>query len=273
MMATTVGFEGSPSMSTTPPLTSAVAPSAWRRWGLRGTAGVYALAIALGMFGLPSAVTAWFVTGSELPLRTHFVVWGALAGVLVPTAALMIALRPTRSRASAQQMGAIVVAVVLGSALSFEPENAGYAALLVVPALILIAMHPERSRLFTRGRPDTPILVLAVVGAVPALSYAIVNLRASANTSYLDELHGGYAQAGILALLLVLSTAVAALGAPGWRVSAWSAVVATAMLGTAGILYPSDPSSVGRSGGIGLVAAALILAVLTITRSRRQASS
>jgi hypothetical protein len=223
------------------------------------------------MFGLPSAVTAWFVTDSELPLRTHFVVWGALAGVLVPTAALVIAIRPSRSQASAQQMGAIVIAVALGLALSFEPENAGYAALLMVPALILIAMHPDRSRLLTRARPDTPILALAVIGAVPALSYAIVNLRASANTSYLDELHGGYAQAGILACLLVLSTAVAAFGAPGWRVPAWSSVVATAMLGTAGILYPSDPSSVGRPGGVGLIAAALALAVLTITRPRRQA--
>lgn len=233
-------------------------------------AAVYALAIALGMFGLPSALTAWFVTDSELPLRTHFVVWGALAGVLLPAAALAIAIRPGRSQASAQQMGAVVIATVLGLAMSFEPENAGYAALLVLPALILIAMHPDRSRLLTWGRPDTPLLVLAVIGAVPAVSYAIVNLRASANTSYLDELHGGYAQAGILALLLVLSTAVAALGAPGWGVPAWSAVVATAMLGAAGVLYPSDPSSVGRPGGFGLLAAAVILAVLTITRPRRQ---
>jgi len=170
-------------------------------------------------------------------------------------------------------MGAIVIAAVLGLALSFESENAGYAAVLVVPALILIAMHPDRSRMLTRGRRDTPLRALAVIGTVPALPYAIVNLRASANTSYLDELHGGYAQAGILALLLVLSTAVAAVGAPGWRVTAWAAVVATAMLGTAGILYPSDPSSVGRQGGFGLIAAALILVVLTITQPRRQGSS
>ena len=260
-------------MSTTPPLTSAVGLPAWRRWGLRGTAGLYALAIALGMFGLPSALTAWFVTGSELPLRTHFVVWGALGGVLVPAAALLIAIRPDRSRAAAQQMGAIVVAAVLGLALSFEPENAGYAALLVVPAVVLMAMHPERSGMLRGHTPDAPLMGLALIGAVPASVYAFVYLRASANTSYLDELHGGYAQAGILAFLLVLSTLVAALGGRGWQVPAWSAVAAAAMLGTAGILYPSDPSSVGQVGGVGLVAAALVLAVLTLTRPRRQGTT
>lgn len=256
-------------MTMTPPVPSDTYILLWRQWGLRGAAGLYALAIALGMFGLPSALTAWFVTGEELQLRTHFVVWGALAGVLVPAAALLMAVRPNRSRAAAMQMGSIVVAGVLGLVLSFEPENLGYAALLVLPAAVLIAIHPDRSRLLADQGRDKPMLALACIGAVPASVYAFDNLRLSANTSYLDDLHGGYAQAGILALLLVLGTLVAAAGASGWQVPAWSTALAAAMLGVAGVLYPADPSSVGQVGGSGLILAAFVLAALTLTRPRR----
>lgn len=249
-----------------PDLSPAVA--VWRSWLLRGIALLYALVLAGVMFGLPSAITAWFTSGVEAPLRTHFVVWGALAGVLLPAAAFSIAFRPYRSLAAAQQLAVFALAAVLGLSLAFEAENATYVAMLVLPALLLLLIHPLRGSLFRGGRPDLPLLTVALVGLIASVPYAVANLRASAHTSYLDDLHGGYVQAGILAIFLVLSTAVAAWGSAGWRVTAWSVVVAALMLGVAGVLYPSDPSSVGRAAGFGLLAAAAVVAIRTLTRSR-----
>lgn len=244
------------------------APSV-RHHTFRGLAILFAAGTALASFGLPSALTAWSTTGAELPLRTHYVVWGALAGVLVPVASGALVKRGW-DVAPMQQLLAFVASAVVGLALAFDVENAAYIAAFTVPILLIFALHPDRSRILEVGeRPDRWMLGLAAVAAVPATMYAVVNLRLSAATDYTHELHGGYAHAGILALLLVASMIVVAQGSAGWQVPAWTTVVGGSMLGAAGVLYPADPSSVGRPGGIGILIGSGMLAALTLTRDRR----
>ena len=227
-----------------------------RRVVFRTIALLYAFLTGLAMFGIPSVLTAWATSGAELPLRTHFVVYGALLGVLVPVAAAALAWRV--SVAPAQQLGAVVTACLLGLLLAPEPENARYMAIVVVPAVLLLWLHPDRAALLSRRRLDPRMLAVTIVAAVPAIPYAVVNLRLSAGTHYTDDLHGGYAHAGILVLGLLGTALVASARANGWWVSVASVAVGTTVLGVAGILYPDDPSSVGGPGGV----VALVLAGL-----------
>lgn len=255
-------------MTTTTPTTAEARPA---RFSLRRTATsvvavLFAAATALASFGLPSALTAWTTSGSELELRTHYVIWGALAGVYLPVAALALVRRS--SVAPAQQLGVFVLAALACVAFAAEPENLLYVAAFSAPVIVLLMLHPERSRVLSIERPDPGMLVLALVAAGPALAYAVANARLSAATNYTDELHGGYLQAAILALALVLSTAVAANGADGWQITATVIFVATLMLGIAGLLFPNDPSSVGSIGGAACVIAAAALGVLSVRRHR-----
>lgn len=235
-----------------------------RRTSTSVVAVLFAAATALASFGLPSALTAWTTSGSELELRTHYVIWGALAGVYLPVAALALVRRSIV--APAQQLAVFVVAALACLGLAAEPENLLYVAAFTVPVVVLLLLHPDRFLLLSAERADRGILVLALVAAGPAVAYAIANARLSAATSHTDVLHGGYLQAAILAIALVLSTLVAAGGARGWQVTAAVVIVATLMLGSAGLLFPDDPSSVGQIGGAGCIVAAAALAVLSVRR-------
>ena len=237
-----------------------------RRAALAVAATLFAGATSLASFGLPSALTAWTTSGDELALRTHYVVWGALAGVLLPVAALGLVRRP--GLAPARQLAAFAIAAVAGVLLAPEPENLEYVGWFTAPVLVLLALHPQRRRLLPTGRPDRAVLALAALATGPAGAYAVANARLSAGTPQEDPLHGGYLQAAILALALVLTTVAVAYGGSGRWLTAACVVVATAMLGVAGVLFPADPSSVGRPAGALLLIAAGALAALS-ARQRR----
>lgn len=247
----------------------AAAGSSLHRYVFPGLAMIVAVAVGLGSFGLPSALTAWFTEGTELPLRTQYVVWGALAGVLVPGASLAL-LRPAWRIAAMQQLLAFVAMAALGLGLAFEAETARYVAVFSVPIVLLFSLHPDRSSvLLAPHRSDRLMFVVAALAAIPTGLYAVANLRLSAATVYTDDLHGGFAHAGILALALLASLLVAARGSTGWQVPAWITTICATMLGLAGSLYPNDASSPGRLGGASLLTGAAVVAALILSRERR----
>lgn len=244
-----------------------LAPSRARRLAVRTVAVLYAAGTAVASFGLPSLLTAWTTSGAELELRTHYLLWGLLAGLFIPLAALPL-VRRARA-AQGQQLLALVAGVVVALLLAFEPENARYLALFGVPALVLVGLHPERRRLLTVGSFDRVMAGLCAVAVVPAAAYAFVNLRLSAQTHYLEDLHGGYAHAGVLAVAAVLTAAVAARRASGWLWAAATVVVIGTCVGVAGLLFPEDPSSLGRLGGTATLAWAAAFAAASARQLRR----
>jgi hypothetical protein len=235
-----------------------------RRIATAVVAVLYGVGTALASFGLPSLLTAWTTSGDELELRTQFVAWGLLAGVLIPVMALALLRRPLV--APAQQLAAFAAAAVVALGLALEPENARYTVLFAVPAVVLVLLHPARRTLWSAGAWDPMMLAVAGLGAVPAAVYAVDNLRTSAGISYLDDLHGGHAHAGLLALALMFSAVVAARRASGWGWVAGSTAFCTAVLGVAGLLFPDDPSSLGTTGG---TIALGLATLLTAAASRR----
>lgn len=223
------------------------APSRPRRLSIGVIAVVYAAATAVASFGLPSLLMAWATSGEEIELRTHYLCWGLLAGLFIPLAVLPLVRRPRP--AQGQQLLALLAAVVVAAVLAFESENLRYLALFGLPAAVLVALHPHRRELLRVGSWDPLMAVVAGVAAVPGAAYAFSNLRLSAQTHYLDDLHGGYAHAGVLMVALVLTAGVAARRAPGWAWSASTVILGGFCLGVAGLLFPEDPSSLGTLGG------------------------
>lgn len=184
-----------------------------------------------------------------------------MAGVYLPVAALALIRRA--AVAPAQQLAAFLVAAVACVLFAAEPENLEYVGWFSVPVILLLLLQPARRGLLSFPRPDRATMSLAFLAAGPALAYAVANVRLSAATPFSDTLHGGYLQAAILAVGLVLATAVAAGGAPGWQIAAGCVLAAAAMLGVAGVLFPQDPSSVGRPGGLLVLVGAASLAGLS----------
>jgi hypothetical protein len=221
---------------------------------LRVIAVAYALVTALASFGLPSLLTSWFTSGEELPLRTAYVVWGVLAGLLIPGLALSLL---ARSRIAIwRALAAVVAGTAIAMALAFEPENLSYAALIVGPAVLLLVLHPQARDALRPAGVDRLAVGTAAIMAIPAAWYGLDLAARSRASSYLDTMHGQYAQGAVLTFSLLLMSFVGALRQDGRRVVVALVSVSAAILGLAGIAFPDDPMSPGVAGGVVTLVAA-----------------
>ena len=136
---------------------------------LRVIAVVWALVVALASFGLPSLLLAWSTEGDELPLRTMYVVWGVLAGVLIP--ALAFSLLGRQRVGTARALAALVAAGVLALVLGFNALHLTYFAYIVGPAALLLALHPEVREWRHSGAVDRITLAVGASMAIPAAAW------------------------------------------------------------------------------------------------------
>jgi hypothetical protein len=256
------------------------APSRTRLTALRVLAVAYAAFVGLASFGLPSLLTSWSTTGDELPLRTAYVVWGVLAGLVVPALALALLSRRT-APAVPQALGCLLCACLLVLVLGFKVEHLQYVAGVAIPALLLLALHPERAVPRVPRRAVDPLAAIVVGSiALPTIWYGVDMALTSRTTSVLDTpsgtftMHGQYAQAAVLAFTLILVAAVGVLRQPGRRFLIALVVVSACILGTAGLLFPHDPMSLGATwGAVTLVAAAAYAVVGLRPTNERPGSS
>ncbi len=230
------------------------APARGRLLTMRIVAVGYALFAAVASFGLPSLFLSWSTTGDELPLRTAYVVWGVLAGVLIPGLALAVLRRP--ATAAVQGLVALVGAALVVGLVGFKVQHLEYLAAVALPAAALVALHPDGLRVLRGEGPLQPIpFVVVCVMAVPGCWFALDVALASRTTRVLDTpsgeytLHGQYAQAAVLALALVLAAAVGSIRQPGQIVVVALVSVSAAVVGVAGLLFPEDLLSVGSAWG------------------------
>lgn len=257
-------------VSTTSPSTGI---SRGRLIALRVIAVLWALVAALASFGLPSLLLAWSTEGDELPLRTMYVVWGVLAGVLIPVLALSLLGRARVGTARA--LAALVVAGVLALVIGFNTLHLTYFAYIVGPAVVLLALHPEGRSLRETAPVDRVTLVLAAPMAILAAIWGGSLAIESRTTRILETpsgeftMHGQYAQAAVLAFTLALLALLGSFKQPGRWVVVPLVAVCTAIWGIAGLLFPDDATSPGAIwGAIAIAAAAAYLAAAAISARR-----
>lgn len=240
--------------------------SSRRRMAFLILAGLLGVAWALPLFGFPSLILGWFETGDRLSHRVHDLGYGVWGGLFMAVGYLSQLRDPERRIAGLQQAAVALVGFAVAVALS---ADVGLTLLILVGSAVLTAvlgsLHPVRDRLFQPGnRPSAPLLGLAVVAAVPLTLYAIemAGLQRSGLPSDPHVVERHWSTMAATALSIWLVGALAGLRTPGWRIPAWSAGLGAAVFGTASVVFPAYPGSVGATWGlVALISGAVFVAV------------
>jgi hypothetical protein len=233
---------------------------------------VFGVVIGLGLFGLVSLVTGWFEGGERLVHRVHDLGYGGLGGIILSLPLLLQAKNPEGRPAAMQQyfLGVAAYAVGIALALDFTPLMVGFFGLFAVMGVVLVWLHPARSQVLgPRTRPSVALAILVLAAAVPLVLYAVdmaALQRAGPPTDpHVEEHH--WTTMAALAVGIILVGVLASLRTPGWRIPAWSAGGAAAVLGLASIVFSGYPgalatpwSYVALGGGLAFIAVAEWLA-------------
>ena len=175
----------------------------------------------------------------------------ALGAVLIGGGFVSQLRAPERHVAGLQQaligLLALAVAGLLGDRV--EPLLGGlvFAAATVIAA----ALHPARGELFRRGAGlSAPLFALSVAAAIPAIVYAehmLALSRDAGPSCFMGQCARGdrFAEIPALVIALALVGLLASARTGGWRVSAWSAGVAAAILGLTSMALPDVTGSLG----------------------------
>jgi hypothetical protein len=195
----------------------------------------------------------------------------ALGGVLITGGIATQLHRPQVAGVQQSLLGlaSLALAGLVGGRI--EPLVGGVGLLAAVA--VLVALHPDRRRLLATGAgPSWPLLALTGTLALPALVYAMDMLgdaRVWGPSCFLGQCAGGdrLAEAGALALTVVLVALLASLRTDGWPVPAWSAGLAAMTLGATSLALPDVTGALPLPSAVGAVAWGLAFLLV----ARRQA--
>jgi 4-amino-4-deoxy-L-arabinose transferase-like glycosyltransferase len=191
--------------------------------------------------------------------------------VLIAPALASQVRRPERKIAPLQQVALVALALACAALASGEPVGIAGAVVVLVPLIVLLALHPERRALLRPPRrPSAPLLALVLAATVPALVYAWQvasngrgDLPPEDSYAYVPSLWS--ATAG-MALATILIALLAALRPSGWRISAGCAAVAAFLFGIASSINADVAASGGRLWG----GAAIVWSVAWLATAARE---
>lgn len=150
------------------------APAVPRRrlLAIRVTAGFFAF-----VFWLPSLAVADLVVGlipadSTSSHAVGNLAYGILGAILIAPAFASQLRRPEEQVAPLQQVLLVILALTCAAAIAAAPVGVAGAAVVLVPLLVLLGLHPRRQDVFRRlPQPSLPLLGLILVALGPILVY------------------------------------------------------------------------------------------------------
>lgn len=179
---------------------------------------------------------------------------------------------PERKIAGQQQAALVGPALLIGSALSSDWQNLD-PLLMLIPALgVLVALHPARGEFLRPSiHVNKALLLLAVVGAIPLIAYALAMGAAAQELVGPPHHVQRLSIQAALAAGIVLTAALASLQTPGWVIPARCAAAAVILFGLASVVFPDHPAAVGSGWGIVAIAGGvLFVAVAEWQRAKPQ---
>lgn len=265
-------------------------------------AAAYGLLLVSPLSLLPYAVIGWLLTGTGTSHRVHEVSIGVI--FVISLIGLLAQVRSTPAKIAPMQQVAVPVLVLIIVELLVNgvgPDTGLLFLIFGIPPILLAILHPSRPQVFKpRPRPSRALMTMAVLLAIPALIFAIAQMRAGveaadlgapvferlevpddagpaefeqAITEVFDELgipeeqrttiqHSGHwsAMAAFAIGLMVLAFLVG-IRVPGFRVTAWSVGAAVAYYGIVSLATPGDASSAGLGGILCLLWGAAFIAL------------
>jgi hypothetical protein len=237
--------------------TETIAMSPARRRAFRVIA--WLLAVSAVAFGLFTAVFG-IVDEAQRIHAFHNVVVATLLLVLSAPPAVAAARAPERSEAPLLHMVVLAVAGVVTMVLALRLDVFTLPFVVLIP--ILVALR-GRGPLLPAGRLGIASLVLVAVGTVPLVAYALGMAevqRIDTSSEHAEFNH--WVETSFTAAAILLLGALAAIRPAAFRLTAWSAGGALAILGVASLLLPGYASSLDApwawaalAGGLAFIAA------------------
>lgn len=231
----------------------------------------------LAGFGLPALLLWW--QGSDRPEyatgHVNEAAVGALLGVLLGGGALAQSWRPLERIAVTQH----TLLASLAAAGTFfiagrGTDIAGNAQIMLVLTAVLFAAHPAKRQLAQiTGHVKRVLLALAIPGGSALVGYAVLQggrqLGLSPDVPAAADGRAWLAEIAGAAIAIAVVAVIAALGRPGWRITGWSAGLATGVLGASWIAFPTDDGSLGTVAGAIAIAGGIAFVTVTEMAARR----
>lgn len=240
-----------------------------------GLSLLFTVLLSLELFAhllLPTPVLTQWAAPHHLHAAAHAVV----TAILIP--AIAIGLHPRLRSVAALQSLLLVVAIgLVVSVVAWQGFRPGSTfptfnfTLYGIVAVLLLSLHPNRDRLFGRGRAEPKLVVMALIAAVPLLTFAASEIAMQWAGDPVHSVAGHFALTASLAIALAALAGLAALRTDGWRLPLWSAGIGVAALGLVSMMFPSEASSVGLLGGLAAMAWGIMFIGLGTRRVERPA--
>ncbi len=245
-----------------------------RRLPLRIAAGFFAFVFWLPSLALTDLVLGLLPASSASSHAAGNLAYGIIGAVLMAPALAAQVRAPDPKVAPLQQIALVALALAGAAVASGAYSGIAGAAIVLVPLVVVLALHPGRREVFRPlRRPSAPLLVVALAAALPALGYAgemASNGRAELppedSYAYVPTV---WSAAAAMALATVLVAVLAALRPSGWQVPATCVAAAAFLFGVASIVNPD----IAASGGRGWGAAAVVWSVAWLATTVRESAS
>ena len=269
-----------------PSVLSDIRPSSRRRIALVVPTLVLGVVFAYPGSGL---LLGWSSTEDGGIHRFHTVVWGVHTGMVLSVGLLALLIRSDERVATAQQVGVAITVMMTVFFASVATPHFGapgigldrvvFSILVLVLTGGILALHPRRGEILTRGRGiSQPMAAFGVVGLAVAAPYALDQIRIQLAVDLATDVHsaGGrehWTEMAITALTLPLIAIVAALRTRGFRLVAWTAGTGTVVFGVASALLPEQASSPGIAWGAGAMVGGTLFVAVAELEVRRESQN
>jgi hypothetical protein len=221
-------------------------PSRGRLLAFRVLASLFAAGAFGGLFGI-GLVIGWFDTDEGKIHRVHDIGFGVLAGLFLTVAYMAQLHKPERKLSLRYQIVAAAIASLIAGLMASDPGTGLFFSLIPLASLaVLVAVHPAGMSLMRGQRSlSAPLAILAVLGAIPLIWFALTTSRLQRTgirtDPHVQAGHWTIMTAMLLAILLV--AALSSLMFNGWRMTAWCAGAGAFFYGLASTVFATFPGT------------------------------
>ena len=229
------------------------------------------MAVSAVAFGLFTAVLGVVSEAQEIHAY-HNVIVASLLLVLSAPPAIAAARAPERAATPLLHLVMLGVAGLITMALALMVDV--FTAPFVVLVAVLLLLRVPRGPAIGPGRHSIPLAVLVAVAAVPLFGYALDQAelqRVDATSEHAELNH--WVETSFYAAAIPLLGALAAIRPRAFRLTAWTAGVALALMGAGSLLLPTYASALDTTWAWAALAGGLVFLGVSEWEVRRRGTS
>jgi hypothetical protein len=222
-------------------------------------------------FGLLSAVGS-ILSEEERIHSIHNIVVAGLLVVLTAPPLIAAARSPERSARQLMHLAVVGVAGLATMALGLVLDFFTLPVIVLVGVLWLL--RPTREPPIPQGRVSPILLLLILVAAVPLVAYALGQAelqRIDSSSEHAERFH--WVETSFYAVAILLLGLLAAMRPAAYRMTAWIAAIALAILGVASLALQDYPSALEAEWAWAALAGSILFMAISEWEARRASHS